>query len=123
MKEITYLHAEGYAAGEIKHGPFALLSPKTPVVALCPPGEGYSVMFSNIREMKARGTPMVVFGVSKNQELQEVSDVFIPVPEGGPLFHILGTAALMQVLAYRTAAVLGRDIDQPRNLAKSVTVE
>lgn len=123
MKEITYIHAEGYAAGEIKHGPFALLSPETPVVALCPPGEAYPVMFSNIREMKARGTPMIVFGVSGNRELQEISDVFIPMPDGGPLYHILGSAALMQMLAYRTAAALGRDIDQPRNLAKSVTVE
>lgn len=123
MKEITYIHAEGYAAGEIKHGPFALLSPETPVVALCPPGDSYPVMFSNIREMKARGTPMIVFGVSGNRELQEISDVFIPMPDGGPLYHILGSAALMQMLAYRTAAALGRDIDQPRNLAKSVTVE
>ena len=123
MKEITYIHAEGYAAGEIKHGPFALLTPETPVIALCPPGQGYPVMFSNIREMKARGAPMVVLGVPDNTELKEVSDVYIPIPDGAALFHILGSAALLQVLAYRTAVELGCDIDQPRNLAKSVTVE
>jgi len=123
MKEITYIHAEGYAAGEIKHGPFALLSSKTPVVAICPPGLAYPVMFSNIREMKARGTPMIVLGAKGAQELQEISDVFIPLPDGGIVSHVLGTAALLQILAYRTAVALEREIDQPRNLAKSVTVE
>ncbi len=123
MKEITYIHAEGYAAGEIKHGPFALLSAETPVVALCPPDDAYPVMFSNIREMKARGTPMIVVGVSGNRDLRDVADVFISLPEGSSLFHILGSTTVMQLLAYRTAVALGRDIDQPRNLAKSVTVE
>ena len=123
MKEITYIHAEGYAAGEIKHGPFALLSLKTPVVAICPPGLAYPVMFSNIREMKARGTPMIVLGAKGAQDLQEISDVFIPLPDGGIVSHVLGTAALLQILAYRTAVALEREIDQPRNLAKSVTVE
>ena len=123
MKEITYIHAEGYAAGEIKHGPFALLSPETPVIALCPAGKTYPAMVSNIREMKARGVPMIVLGAGGNQELQEISDVFIPLPEGGVVSNILASAALLQLLAYHTAVALGRDIDQPRNLAKSVTVE
>jgi len=123
MKEITYIHAEGYAAGEIKHGPFALLSPETPVVALCPPGPAFPAMFSNIKEMKARGTPMVVIGAKENQELEEVSDVFIPLPEGGLVSHVLASTTLLQLLAYHTAVALGRDVDQPRNLAKSVTVE
>ncbi len=123
MKEISYIHAEGYAAGEIKHGPFALLCPETPVVALCPPGQAFPVMFSNIREMKARGTPMIVIGAGGNQDLQEVSDVFIPLPEGGLVSHVLASTALLQLLAYHTAVALGRDVDQPRNLAKSVTVE
>jgi glucosamine--fructose-6-phosphate aminotransferase (isomerizing) len=123
MKEITYIHAEGYAAGEIKHGPFALLSPETPVVALCPPGHAFPVMFSNIKEMKARGTPMIVLGVQGTQDLEEISDVFIPLPDGGIISHILASAALVQLLAYHTAVALGRDVDQPRNLAKSVTVE
>jgi len=88
-----------------------------------PPGQAYPVMFSNIREMKARGTPMIVLGVPGNKELQDVSDIFIPIPDGGTLYHLLGTTTLMQLLAYKTAVALGRDIDQPRNLAKSVTVE
>ena len=62
MKEISYIHAEGYAAGELKHGPFALLSPETPVIALCTPGETYGVMISNIKEMKARGAPVIAIG-------------------------------------------------------------
>ena len=70
MKEISYIHAEGYAAGEIKHGPFALLSPKTPVVAICMPGSTYGVLVSNIKEMKARGTPVVVIGAAGDDELQ-----------------------------------------------------
>jgi glucosamine--fructose-6-phosphate aminotransferase (isomerizing) len=123
MKEISYIHAEGYAAGEIKHGPFALLSPDSPVIALCPPGPTYNVMMSNIKEMKARGTPMIIIGDGKDRDIQEIADVVIPLPETDTIGHILSTGILLQRLAYHTADALGRDIDRPRNLAKSVTVE
>lgn len=123
MKEISYIHAEGYAAGEIKHGPFALLSPLTPVVALCPPAESFPAMVSNIREMKARGVPLIVIGDGKSQELRDIADVLIPLPGEDIVSAVLGSTVLLQLLAYRTAAALGREIDQPRNLAKSVTVE
>jgi len=123
MKEITYIHAEGYAAGEIKHGPFALLSHKTPVIALSPPGETFPAMVSNIREMKARGVPLIVIGDGNSQELRDIADVLIPLPDGDMVSAVLGAAVLLQLLAYRTAEALGREIDQPRNLAKSVTVE
>lgn len=123
MKEITYIHAEGYAAGEIKHGPFALLSPMTPVVALCPPAESFPAMVSNIREMKARGVPLIVIGDGKSQELRDIADVLIPLPGEDIVPAVLGSTILLQLLAYRTAEALGREIDQPRNLAKSVTVE
>ncbi len=123
MKEISYIHAEGYAAGEIKHGPFALLSPETPVVAICMPGATYGVMVSNIKEMKARGTPVVVIGGSGNDELADIADVYIGLPTSGLMEALLMTTVVLQLLAYRTADSLGRDIDKPRNLAKSVTVE
>ncbi len=123
MKEISYIHAEGYAAGEIKHGPFALLSPKTPVVAICMPGSTYGVMVSNIKEMKARGTPVVVIGAGGDDELAAIADVYIGLPKGGLMEEVLMTTVVLQLLAYRTADSLGRDIDKPRNLAKSVTVE
>ena len=123
MKEISYIHAEGYAAGEIKHGPFALLSPKTPVVAICMPGSTYGVMVSNIKEMKARGTPVVVIGIAGDDELADIADVYIGLPKGGLMEQVLMATVVLQLLAYRTADSLGRDIDKPRNLAKSVTVE
>lgn len=123
MKEITYIHAEGYAAGEIKHGPFALLSPMTPVVALCPQAESFPAMVSNIREMKARGVPLIVIGDGKSQELRDIADVLVPLPGEDIVSSVLGSTVLLQLLAYRTAGALGREIDQPRNLAKSVTVE
>jgi glucosamine--fructose-6-phosphate aminotransferase (isomerizing) len=123
MKEISYIHAEGYAAGEIKHGPFALLSPETPVVAICPPGETYHVMTSNIREMMARRTPLIILGAKGDRDLEELADVFIPLPEAGSIAGLLSTTVILQLLAYHTADALGRDIDRPRNLAKSVTVE
>lgn len=123
MKEISYIHAEGYAAGEIKHGPFALLSPETPVVAICAPGETYGVMFSNIREMKARGTPLIILGEKDDRDLEEIADVFIPLPSAGSIAGLLSATVILQLLAYHTADALGRDIDRPRNLAKSVTVE
>ena len=123
MKEISYIHAEGYAAGEIKHGPFALLSEDTPVVAICPPGDTYGVMVSNIREMKARGTPLIILGERGDRDLEEVADVFIPLPWADSVAGLLSSTVILQLLAYHTADGLGRDIDKPRNLAKSVTVE
>lgn len=123
MKEISYIHAEGYAAGELKHGPFALLSQKTPVIALCMPGETYDVMISNIKEMKARGAPVIAVGCEGDTELSEIVDHFIPLPRASLFVQVLTTLVVLQLLAYRTADALGRDIDKPRNLAKSVTVE
>jgi len=123
MKEISYIHAEGYAAGELKHGPFALLSKKTPVVAICMPGETYGVMSSNIKEMKARGSPIIALGEAGDLELVEVADVFITLPKTHPFLQVITTLVVLQLLAYHTAVTLNRDIDKPRNLAKSVTVE
>lgn len=123
MKEISYIHAEGYAAGELKHGPFALLSPGTPVIALCMPGDTYSVMISNIKEMKARGAPVIAIGTEGDRELPDIVDIFIAVPKTPLFIQILTSLVIEQLLAYHTAVALGRDIDKPRNLAKSVTVE
>lgn len=123
MKEISYIHAEGYAAGELKHGPFALLSEKTPVIAICMPGETYDVMISNIKEMKARGSPVIAIGRAGDTDLPEICDLFIPLPGANLMTQILTATVVLQLIAYHTAEKLGRDIDRPRNLAKSVTVE
>jgi glucosamine--fructose-6-phosphate aminotransferase (isomerizing) len=123
MKEISYIHAESYAAGEIKHGPFSLLSSETPVVAVCTPGITYAVMLGNLKEMKARGTPIIAIGSEDDTELSELADVLIPLGPGHPCIQILEATVILQLLAYHTAATLGREIDKPRNLAKSVTVE
>jgi glucosamine--fructose-6-phosphate aminotransferase (isomerizing) len=123
MKEISYIHAEGYAAGELKHGPFALLTPDTPVIAICMPGDTYSVMISNIKEMKARGAPVIAIGIAGDRELPDIVDIFIPVPKTPLVIQILTSLVVEQLLAYHTAVALGRDVDKPRNLAKSVTVE
>lgn len=123
MKEISYIHAEGYAAGELKHGPFALLSPETPVIAICMPGETYGVMISNIKEIKARGAPVIALGCEGDQELPDIVDNFISLPKTHPFVQVLTCLVVLQVIAYRTAVALEKDIDKPRNLAKSVTVE
>jgi len=123
MKEISYIHAEGYAAGELKHGPFALLSPETPAIAICMPGETYDVMCSNIKEMKARGAPVIALGCAGDSELVDIADIFIPLPGTHPFTQILASLVVLQLIAYKTAVALGRDVDKPRNLAKSVTVE
>lgn len=123
MKEISYIHAEGYAAGELKHGPFALLSGKTPVIAICLPGSTYGVMISNIKEMKARGAPVIAIGCEGDMELSDIADYLIPIPRAHPFVQVLATLVVLQLLAYRTAVSLDRDVDKPRNLAKSVTVE
>jgi glucosamine--fructose-6-phosphate aminotransferase (isomerizing) len=123
MKEISYVHAEGYAAGELKHGPFALLSPETPVIAICMPDDTYGVMISNIKEIKARGAPVIALGVEGDSELDDVVDIFIPLPKTHRFVQILTSLVILQLLAYHTAVALERDVDKPRNLAKSVTVE
>jgi glucosamine--fructose-6-phosphate aminotransferase (isomerizing) len=123
MKEISYIHAEGYAAGELKHGPFALLTPDTPVVAICTSDETYDVMMSNIKEIKARGAPVIAIGNEGDSELADIADVFISLPKTTSLVQVLTGLVVLQMLAYHTAVALNRDIDKPRNLAKSVTVE
>jgi glucosamine--fructose-6-phosphate aminotransferase (isomerizing) len=123
MKEISYIHAEGYAAGELKHGPFALLTPETPAIALCLPGPSYRAMISNIKEIKARGAPVIGVGVPGDRELGNVVDVLLTIPGGDLWVQVLTTSVLLQLLAYHTARSLETDIDRPRNLAKSVTVE
>jgi len=123
MKEISYIHAEGYAAGELKHGPFALLTPETPVVAICMPGETHQVMISNIKEIKARGAPVIAIGSAGDGELEEVADICMPIPGETAMVQVLTATVALQILAYHTAVRLGRDVDRPRNLAKSVTVE
>jgi glucosamine--fructose-6-phosphate aminotransferase (isomerizing) len=123
MKEISYIHAEGYAAGEIKHGPFALLSPETPVIAICMPDTTYGVMLSNIKEIKARAAPVIALGIEGDRELTDIVDIFIPLPKTHQFLQVLTSLVILQLLAYHTAVALGRDVDKPRNLAKSVTVE
>lgn len=123
MKEISYIHAEGYAAGELKHGPFALLSPETPVVAICVPGPVYAVMISNLREITARGAPVIAVGVAGDRDLEDIADVFVPLPAISEYGLLVLSSVVLQMLAYHTAVALERDVDMPRNLAKSVTVE
>lgn len=123
MKEISYIHAEGYAAGELKHGPFALLSKETPVVAVCLPGSTYPVMMSNLKEIKARSAPEVVIGCVGDIDAEEIADVFIPLPKVSEMAGVILASVVLQMLAYKTAVALGTDVDMPRNLAKSVTVE
>jgi glucosamine--fructose-6-phosphate aminotransferase (isomerizing) len=123
MKEVSYIHAEGFAAGELKHGPFALLSPETPAIAICMPDETYGVMISNIKEMKARGAPVIALGIEGDGELTDIVDIFIPLPKTHRFIQVLTSLVVLQLLAYHTAVALGRDVDKPRNLAKSVTVE
>ncbi|MDO5844684.1 MAG: glutamine--fructose-6-phosphate transaminase (isomerizing) [Methanocorpusculum sp.] len=123
MKEISYIHAEGYAAGELKHGPFALLCRETPVAALCLHGATYSVMMSNLKEIKARNAPLVAVGEAGDQDLEDLCDVFIPLPKVSEYAGIILSSVILQIMAYHCAVALGRDVDMPRNLAKSVTVE
>jgi len=123
MKEISYIHAEAYAAGELKHGPFALLSGETPVIAICTGGITHGVMMSNIKEVKARGAPVIALGERNDTELADIVDIFIPLPDSPPIVQILTSTVIMQLIAYYTANELNCDIDKPRHLAKSVTVE
>jgi len=123
LKEISYIHAEGYPAGEMKHGPIALLDAKVPVLAIAMPGVVYDKVLSNSQEAKARDARLIGVTPIDNPEAAEIFDHVLPVPPVDELLSPLLTVIPLQILAYHIAARRGLDVDQPRNLAKSVTVE
>ncbi len=123
LKEISYIHAEGYPAGEMKHGPIALLDAKVPVVAIAVPGAVYEKVISNAQEAKARDALLIGVTASQDEHAGEVFDRLLPIPVVDELLSPLLTVVPLQLLAYHIAARRGLDVDQPRNLAKSVTVE
>jgi glucosamine--fructose-6-phosphate aminotransferase (isomerizing) len=123
MKEISDIHAEGYPGGELKHGPLALVTKDTPVVAIAVKDQTYEKMLGNIGEVSARGAPVIAIGTEGDRELDKYADRVIYIPEVPWLFTPVLTSVALQLLAYHTANTLGCEIDKPRHLAKSVTVE
>ena len=123
MKEISYIHAEGYSAGELKHGPFALLGDDTPVVAIVAQDNTYEAMLTNIKEIKARRSPVIALVEEGDEAVEELADSVIIVPQVDAIFSPVVNTVALQLLAYYTAKQRGCPIDFPRNLAKSVTVE
>jgi len=124
LKEVTYIAAEGYPAGELKHGPLALIDENVPVVVIVPSDQQLKEKtYSNIQEIKARGGK--VFAVAEEGDWQagKVADEVIEIPKVPDIFAPMVQVVPLQLLAYYTALAMGRDIDKPRNLAKSVTVE
>ncbi|MBQ4381987.1 MAG: SIS domain-containing protein, partial [Oscillospiraceae bacterium] len=123
MKEISYLHAEAYAAGELKHGTIALIEEHQPVIALCCNPAIMEKTLSNIVEVKSRGAEVLALTFRTNQKILSVADDLMFIPETDPLFSAVIEIVPLQLLAYYVARENGCDIDKPKNLAKSVTVE
>ena len=123
LKEISYIHAEGYAAGEMKHGPIALINPEMPTVAIVPKDALYEKMISNIQEIKSRKGPVIAIASEGDDKIKEMADEVIEVPPTLDYLNPILCAVPCQLMAYHCARFLNRDIDKPRNLAKSVTVE
>jgi glutamine---fructose-6-phosphate transaminase (isomerizing) len=123
LKEISYIHAEGYPAGEMKHGPIALIDSKMPVVAIAPMGPTYDKMASNIEEVKARDGIVIAVATAGDDQIATKADVVIPVPQSLAWIQPILVSLPLQLLAYHLGVLRGCDVDQPRNLAKSVTVE
>ena len=123
LKEISYIHAEGYPAGEMKHGPIALINPDMPTVAIAPSDDMYDKMISNIQEIKSRKGPVIAIATQGDEEIKELVDHVIEIPKTLDFLNPILTGISCQLLAYHCACFLNRDIDKPRNLAKSVTVE
>ena len=124
LKELSYIHAEGYAAGELKHGPIALVDEDLPVIVIAPPDHVFEKTVSNMQEVAARGGRLILIGDGGAVEAAAVDVVgSISMPEMAPTFAPIVYAVPIQLLAYHTAVLMGKDADQPRNLAKSVTVE
>jgi glutamine---fructose-6-phosphate transaminase (isomerizing) len=123
LKEISYIHAEGYAAGEMKHGPIALLDSETPVIGIMTEGRVRDKVLSNLMESKAREAPVVVVANHGDEEAAEVADYVFWVPKVDEVLSPIVNVIPLQLLAYHIADIEGKDVDQPRNLAKTVTVE
>ncbi len=123
LKELTYIHASGYAAGELKHGPIAVLDENVPVVAILVPGVVYDKTLSNALEAKARQAKMIAVAVEDDKNVDGIFDTIMHIPAVDEFLSPLLTVIPLQLFAYYTAEALGKDVDQPRNLAKSVTVE
>jgi glucosamine--fructose-6-phosphate aminotransferase (isomerizing) len=124
LKELSYIHAEGYAAGELKHGPIALIDEAMPVIVIAPHDAVFEKTVSNMQEVAARGGRIILIGDKRAAEKAAVElAYFLPMPDMGADFAPIVYAAPVQMIAYHTALVMGKDADQPRNLAKSVTVE
>ena len=124
LKELAYIHAEGFAGGELKHGPIALIDQGTPVIAILPAGKEHALdekMLSNIQEVKARGARVIV--IAEEGVVVEGAEHVITIPTARPIFQPILATVPLQVFAYEMAVARGNDVDQPRNLAKSVTVE
>jgi glucosamine--fructose-6-phosphate aminotransferase (isomerizing) len=123
LKEISYIHAEGFAAGELKHGPFALLTQVTPVVAIATKDSTYDKILSNIGEIKARGSKVLAIADESDTEIEKHADLVLRYPSYSELLSCIPIVVILQLLAYHVANLNGCSIDKPRNLAKSVTVE
>jgi hypothetical protein len=123
LKEISYIHAEGYPAAELKHGPIALVDENTPSVFIMPHGVVYDKVMSNLQEIKARGGPVIAVASEADTEIEKIADAVIRIPAVEEFLQPIVSIIPLQLIAYHIALLRGCDVDKPRNLAKSVTVE
>jgi glucosamine--fructose-6-phosphate aminotransferase (isomerizing) len=123
LKEISYIHAEGYPAAEMKHGPIALVDERTPSVFLVPQGAVYDKVMSNLEEIRARGGPVIAVVAEGDDHAAQLADDVIHIPSVPDYLQPIVASVPLQLLAYHIAILRGCDVDKPRNLAKSVTVE
>ena len=123
LKEISYIPTEAYSAGEMKHGPIALLDEETPVVVVATDSHVYDKVVSNIQEVRARGAEVVAIATDGNEDIQHHADDVVYVPRTHPFLQAALAVIPLQLIAYRIARLRGMNVDQPRNLAKTVTVE
>jgi len=123
LKEISYIHAEGLPAAEMKHGPIALIVEGMPAVFIAPAGPQYDKIMGNIAEVKARGGKIIVVATEGDENIKQYADHLITIPNVPQILQPMLTVVPLQLLAYHAAVIRGHDVDKPRNLAKSVTVE
>jgi glucosamine--fructose-6-phosphate aminotransferase (isomerizing) len=123
LKEISYIHAEGYSAGEMKHGPIALIDKNFPTFGIIPTSPIYEKTYSNLEEIKARSGPMLAIATEGDKQIKKLTEDVIYIPQTLDLLTPILSVIPLQLFAYHMAVLNNRDVDKPRNLAKSVTVE